>query len=64
MVKPLARFAGFLIGVKEELKQVSWPTREELIGSVLVVIVGVALLAAFISVCDFVLSKAAQLLLR
>lgn len=50
--------------VREELKQVSWPSREELIGSALVVFVGVALLAGFISICDFVLSKAAQLLLR
>ena len=50
--------------VREELKQVSWPTREELVGSALVVFVGVALLASFISVCDFILSKTARLLLR
>ena len=47
-----------------ELTQVTWPTREELVGSALVVFVGVVLLAGFISVCDFILSKAAQLLLR
>jgi preprotein translocase SecE subunit len=64
MVKPLARFGLFLQGVREELKQVSWPSREELLGSVLVVFVGVTLMAAFISVCDVFLSKAAQLLLR
>ena len=60
----VARFGAFLVGVREELRQVTWPTREELVGSVLVVFVGVALLAIFISVWDFVLSRAAQWLLR
>ena len=64
MENVLSRFTTFLTEVREEMKQVSWPTRDELVGSVLVVFVGVALLASFISVCDFVLSKAAQLLLR
>ena len=64
MANALSRFTSFVGEVREELKQVSWPTREELVGSVLVVFVGVVLLAVFISVCDFVLSKAAQLLLR
>ena len=64
MVKALSRFVSFLGGVREEMKQVSWPTRDDLMGSALVVFVGVALLASFISVCDFILSQAAQLLLR
>ena len=60
----LGRTTAFLRGVREELKQVSWPTRDELMGSVVVVFVGVVLMASFISVCDFILSKAAQWLLR
>ena len=64
MVKPIDRTVRFVGEVREELKQVSWPTREELLGSALVVFVGVSLMASFISVCDFILSKAAQLLLR
>ena len=64
MVKQLARLREFLHGVREELKQVSWPGRDELVGSAMVVFVGVVLLASFIIVCDFVLSKAAALLLR
>ena len=64
MTNPIARFGLFLTGVREELKQVSWPGREELVGSVLVVFVGVVLLGTFIYACDFVLSKAARLLLR
>ena len=64
MANPLANFSAFLVGVREELKQVSWPSREELVGSAAVVFVGVALLAVFISACDFLLSKVAQVLLR
>jgi preprotein translocase subunit SecE len=64
MANPIARVSTFLLEVREELRQVSWPTREELIGSALVVFVGVLLLASFISVCDFFLSQAARLLLR
>jgi preprotein translocase subunit SecE len=64
MANPLVRFGGFIGEVREELKQVAWPSREELIGSLLVVFVGVLLLASFIGVCDFVLSKAAQVLLQ
>lgn len=45
------------------MTQVSWPTREDLVGSLLVVFVGIALMALYIGACDFVLSKAAQALL-
>ena len=64
MVNPLANFNRFLGEVRGELTQVTWPTREELVGSALVVFVGVVLLAGFISACNFLLSKAARLLLR
>ncbi|MBI3088107.1 MAG: preprotein translocase subunit SecE [Candidatus Omnitrophica bacterium] len=60
----LRRFLAFLQEVREELRHVSWPTREELIGSALVVVVGVALLAMYISVWDVAFSKLAQVLLR
>ena len=63
-MKSLVRFGVFLTGVRDELKQVTWPTREDLIGSSLVVFVGVALLGGYLTVCKFVLSNAAQLLLR
>ena len=64
MANALARFSTFMAGIREEMKQVSWPSREELVGSALVVFVGVALLAIYISACDFLLSKAAAVLLR
>jgi len=63
-VNALQRFQTFLQGVREEVKLVSWPTREELLGSALVVFVGVTLLALYISGWDFLLSKAAHWFLR
>ena len=64
MPKALERVRGFAAGVREEMKQVTWPTRDELAGSALVVFVGVSVLAILISAWDFVLSWAARLLLR
>lgn len=64
MANPLVRAQTFITSVREELRQVTWPTREELIGSVLVVFVGIALLGGFISIVDFVLSNAVHKLLQ
>jgi len=64
MAKSLERLTTFLGGVREELRQVTWPTREELIGSALVVFVGVMCLAVFLGVCNFLLSRVASFLLR
>ena len=63
-MKALTRAGQFVTEVREELQKVSWPNREELTGSAVVVFVGVALLAGFITVCDFVWSQAATWLLR
>ena len=60
----LRRLSTFVHAVREEMRLVSWPTREELVGSALVVFVGVALLAAYISLCDVILSKTTRLLMR
>ena len=60
----MARIGAFLDGVREEMRRVSWPTREELIGSAVVVFVGVFLLACYITVLDSILSKTVQVLLR
>ncbi|WP_197440252.1 preprotein translocase subunit SecE [Polystyrenella longa] len=46
------RFADFLIAVEAEMAKVSWPGREELKRSTVVVIVTMVLLAAFLLVCD------------
>jgi len=60
----MSRVAAFFEGVREEMRRVSWPTREELVGSALVVFVGVFLLACYITVLDSILSKTVQVLLR
>jgi len=64
MTNVLTRARTFLTEVREEMKQVAWPDRDELLGSALVVFVGVAILAVYISACDFILSRVAQTLLR
>ena len=58
------RLGVFFREVREELGRVSWPTREELIGSAFVVFVGVAILACYIGVVDFVLSKTVRVFLQ
>jgi preprotein translocase subunit SecE len=46
----------FVSDVIVELKKVSWPSREELRGSTLVVIVAVILVAVFIGLVDRILA--------
>ena len=51
------RVAGFLVEVEGELRKVSWPTRREVLGSTLVVLILMAILAAYIFLVDFVLAN-------
>ncbi|MBD3367551.1 MAG: preprotein translocase subunit SecE [Candidatus Eisenbacteria bacterium] len=50
------RLVKFLKEVRNELKRVSWPSRDELRGSTTVVIVIVLILAVFIGLVDRALS--------
>ena len=50
--------------VGAELRKVSWPTRDELRDSTVVVIVTVLLVAAFIGIVDQILNRAVALLFR
>jgi preprotein translocase subunit SecE len=50
----LLRLNTYVGETKEELRKCTWPTKEELKGSTLVVIISVAALAAFTVVVDFV----------
>ncbi|MFA5114619.1 MAG: preprotein translocase subunit SecE [Candidatus Omnitrophota bacterium] len=58
--KPL----DFIIQVKEELKKVSWSTRQEVLGSTAVVIIITAMLTVFIGVADLFLSKMLTVIFR
>ncbi|MBL7069605.1 MAG: preprotein translocase subunit SecE [Candidatus Omnitrophica bacterium] len=56
--------AQFVNEVKGELKKVSWPTRNDLISSTLVVLISVGILAVFVGICDLIFSRVINLLLR
>ena len=58
------KVAGFINEVKAELRKVSWSTREELISSTVVVLISVAMLAAFVGICDVIFSRVINLLIR
>ncbi len=53
----------FLREVKVELKKVTWPTRKQTTGTTIVVIIFVFVLAAFLGLFDFGLSKLVQVVL-
>lgn len=59
-----AKTINFLKEVKVELKKVSWPDRNELLGSTTVVIMTVFILAVFIGICDFIFSKLIHTIIR
>ncbi|NNE42634.1 MAG: preprotein translocase subunit SecE [Gemmatimonadetes bacterium] len=52
----IEKIKKFTADVMVELKKVSWPTREELRGSTVVVVVTVILMAIFIGFVDRILS--------
>ena len=58
------KIGKFITETKVELKKVSWSTKDELVGSTTVVIVSLAILTIFIYVCDLILSKIINLLIR
>ena len=55
MKKLWAKIAEFLVEVKGELKKVSYPTRDETIGSSSVVIVFCFIMSLFLSMADSIL---------
>jgi len=58
------KVSKFFKDVVLELKKVSWPTKNELIGSATVVIIAVILLGMAIGVWDFILSRSINFLLK
>ena len=60
----IEKIKTFLIDTKNELKKVTWPTKDELKESTRVVIVASFLLTVFIGVIDQILSRIVQLIFR
>ncbi len=57
------RAIEFLREVQIELKKVTWPTRKQTTGTTIVVIIFVFVVAAFLGMFDFGLSKLVQIVL-
>lgn len=57
------RIGGFLSETKQELNKVTWPTRDEVWQATMVVVVATGIVAAFIAVCDFILSTLMRIIL-
>lgn len=57
------KIVSFFKEVKTEMGKVSWSTKDELIGSTVVVLVSLAILSLFIGICDLVLSKIVNIIM-
>jgi preprotein translocase subunit SecE len=53
----LGKFFQFLKEVKVELMKVTWPSRGELIGSTIIVVVLSLIVAVYVGFLDFILSS-------
>lgn len=58
----IARLQEFVRGVRSELRKVSWPNRDQLRQSTLVVIIIVLTLGAYVAVWDLVFGSLARLI--
>ena len=52
----IAKIKNFFLEVKAEMNKVTWPSREELVGSTGVVLMTMAILSVFIGITDFIVS--------
>jgi preprotein translocase subunit SecE len=59
----IAKITKFFNDVKVEMSKVSWPTREELINSTIIVAVVSVLFTLFIFAADLILSRVIRLFL-
>ena len=57
------KILDFFNGVTKEMKKVTWPTREELKDSTVVVIVSTIILSLFVFVADFAVMQVLKVLL-
>jgi len=59
MIKKLQQF---IENVKKEMAKVTWPTRDELMNSSIIVVVVSALFAVYVFFADLIISKLVELL--
>lgn len=59
----MKRFQNYIKDVIAELRKVTWPTREELKGSTITVIIFSALSTVFVFLVDFCLGRLVHLIL-
>jgi len=60
----LRRLVNFFKGVMDEMRKVSWPSKEEVIASSVVTIVFILILSVILGLVDFLASTLIGLLLR
>lgn len=53
----LMKLSTYVVETREELKKCTWPTRDELAGSTVVVLISTAMLSSLIMVADFLILK-------
>ena len=58
------RIKFFLLDVYKELKKVSWPTKNEIKESTVIVIIAVGISAVFIGIVDFFLGNILSKIIR
>jgi preprotein translocase subunit SecE len=64
MTNPFLKARDFVVEVWAELKKSSWPTRQELVDSTIVVIVTVLILGVFVALADTVFLRIIAFLTR
>lgn len=64
IVELIGALKTFLGEVKAELKKCTWPTRQELLGSTMVVVISVLILGIFVGLSDSTLMGILRAVLR
>ncbi|MFH1593630.1 MAG: preprotein translocase subunit SecE [Candidatus Omnitrophota bacterium] len=59
----MPKIKSFLNDIKLEMGKVSWPSKDELVSSTIIVIVSLAMLSLFIGLCDAGLSALVNIIM-
>jgi preprotein translocase subunit SecE len=60
----IAKIKNFVSEVVKEMKKVSWPTKEQLRESTMVVIVATILMTAFVSIIDWLMTIGVKIIFK